>query len=339
LLGGKDVTVLMEDWISNPDKRARARLRALQSAEVCRQRAAHYGILARDRQGDLLGVAIAGGILRVLALASQYCITPAEVVRKARSAAGALGAHTNDVIATALEVFRFDGSPDGLGCAIAGGLQKLEELTVAARNAAVQAARALGALANNVIATALEVFRPDGSPDGLGCAIAGGLNVLEPLCVAQRLAVVAKARSEAGKLGGAASSEVCQRAAEAFEIILVSGKGDGLGYAIAGGLNVLEPLCVAQRLAVVAKARSEAIKAGNAACERAAKALGILDGAGNGDVVAFCSAGGLARLEHLSLQERIEAAEQAKRTNSAAGNQATQDDRKVCDFNCMFDSN
>jgi uncharacterized protein YbjQ (UPF0145 family) len=221
-------------------------------------------------------------------LASQYCITPAEVVRKARSAAGALGARTNDVIATALEVFRADGSPDGLGCAIAGELQKLEELTVAARNEAVQAARsaagALGAVANDAIATALEVFRADGGPDGLGCAIAGGLQKLEELTVAARNEAVQAARSAAGALGAAT-------------------------------------------------------KAGNVACERAAKWLGILDGAGNGDVVPFNDAGGLAKLEHLPLQKRIEAAEEARRKNSAAGNSAKQDERQVCDFNCVFDSN
>ena len=217
--------MLMEDWISNPDRRARARLRALQSAEVCRQRAAHYGILARDRQGDSLGVAIAGGIPRVLALASQYCITPAEVVKKARSAAGALGAVANDVIATVLEVFRPDGSPDGLGCAIAGGLHKLEALTVAARKEAVRAAR------------------------------------------------------------------------------------------------------------------SAAGKAGNAACELCARVLGILDGAGNGDVLAFCAAGGLAKLEHLPLQKRLEAAEAARRKNSGAGNSKRQIERQVCNFNCVFNSN
>jgi len=188
-------------------------------------------------------------------------------------------------------------------------------------------------------AEALQIILASGKGDGLGYAIAGGLKVLEPLSVAQRQEAVREARRKASKAGGAVSCKVCERAAEALEIILASGKGDGLGYAIAGGLKVLEPLSVAQRQEAVKEARRKASKTGNAACERAAKALGILDGAGDGDVVAFCAAGGLAKLEHLSLQERIEAAEQAKRTNSAAGNQAKQDGQKVCDFNCVFDSN
>jgi hypothetical protein len=89
----------------------------------------------------------------------------------------------------------------------------------------------------------------------------------------------------------------------------------------------------------VKEARDNAIKAGNAACELCAKALGILDGAGNGDVVAFCAAGGLAKLEHMPLQKRIEAVQKARRLNSDAGNQAKQVTQKVCDFNCLFDSN
>jgi hypothetical protein len=108
----------------------------------------------------------------------------------------------------------------------------------------------------------------------------------------------------------------------------------GLGFCIAGGLQKLEHLTAAERQAVVAKARSAAGKlgAGGKACERAARALGILDAAGNGDVFAYCKAGGLARLEHLSLQERLEAAEEAKRTNSAAGNRAKQETQQVCDL-------
>jgi hypothetical protein len=45
--GGGDITVLMDDWLSNPDKREQARMRALERVEMSRERAAHYGVLAR----------------------------------------------------------------------------------------------------------------------------------------------------------------------------------------------------------------------------------------------------------------------------------------------------
>ena len=177
----------------------------------------------------------------------------------------------------------------------------------------------------------------------LGYAIAGGWKVLEPLAVAERRAAVAAARLKASKAGGAASCKVCARTAEALEVILASGKADGLGYAIAGGLKVLEHLSVAGRRAAVAAARLKASKAGAAAsckvCERTAKALGILDDAGKGDILGFCSAGGLAVLEHLSLQERLDAVQKARRKNSGAGNQAKKATSGVCDFNCVVDSN
>ena len=106
----------------------------------------------------------------------------------------------------------------------------------------------------------------------------------------------------------------------------------GLGFCIAGGLQKLETLTVAARNEAVRAARSAAAKAGNAACELAAKMLGILDAAGNGDVLAFCAAGGLAKLEHLPLQKRIEAAEEARRKISAAGNSKRQIEQQVCDL-------
>ena len=109
--GGGDIKVLMDDWLLNLDKRERARMRALERVEVSRERAAQIGVLARDGTGDGLGVAIAGGTSRVLALASQYCVSPAEVVGAARSAAGALGAAANDIIATALSQRRLRFSP------------------------------------------------------------------------------------------------------------------------------------------------------------------------------------------------------------------------------------
>ena len=106
----------------------------------------------------------------------------------------------------------------------------------------------------------------------------------------------------------------------------------GLGFCIAGGFQKLEHLTAAGRQAAVKEARDNASKAGNAACELCAKALGILDGAGNGDVLAFCAAGGLAKLEHLPLQKRIEAAEEARRKISAAGNSKKQIEQQVCDL-------
>ena len=90
-------------------------------------------------------------------------------------------------------------------------------------------------------------------------------------------------------MGGAASSKVCERAAEALEIILASGKGDGLGYSIAGGLQKLEHLTVAARQAAVKAARSEAGTASSEACKRAAQALEILLPNGEGDGVCVCN--------------------------------------------------
>ena len=82
--------------------------------------------------------------------------------------------------------------------------------------------------------------------------------------------MVFQARCIAGGMGGAASCKVCERAAEALQIILTSVKGDGLGYSIAGGLNVLEPLSVTQRQDAVKEARRKAGKTGGAVSARAA---------------------------------------------------------------------
>ena len=90
-------------------------------------------------------------------------------------------------------------------------------------------------------------------------------------------------------MGGAASSKVRERAAEALEIILASGKGDGLGYSIAGGLQKLEHLTAAGRQAAVKAARSEACKVSSEASKRAAQALEILLPNGEGDGVCVCN--------------------------------------------------
>ena len=58
---------------------------------------------------------------------------------------------------------------------------------------------------------------------GLGFCIAGGLQKLEHLTVAARQAAVKAARSEAGKV----SNEVSNRVAQALDLLLSSGEGDG----------------------------------------------------------------------------------------------------------------
>ncbi len=134
-----------------------------------------------------------------------------------------------------------------------------------------------------------------------------------------------------GKLGGAASWKVCERAAEALEIILASGKGDGLGYAIAGGLNVLEPLCVAQRQAAVKAARSEANKACHQVCRAAAQALGLFKENGEADSYGYRMAGGLAVLEFMTLEQRIDAVAKAKIKNNAIRTEK----KEVIDFQSL----
>ncbi len=188
--------------------------------------------------------------------------------------------------------------------------------------------------------------------------------VLLKLSVAQRREAVTAARSAAGTLG----SEANERAAEALEITFASGKGDGafprprtparpathqlgallvclqspvccapapgLGFCIAGGLEVLSKLSVAERRAAVTAARSAAGTLGSEAKERAAQALGLLDASGKADIVGFCTAGGLAVLEPLSMQDRLAAVKKARRKSSAAGNKALTAFKEVFDFNC-----
>jgi hypothetical protein len=222
---------------------------------------------------------------------------------------------------------------DGLGFCLAGGLQKLEHLTVVARNDAVKAARSEAGTASSEAsqraAKAMQILLSIGEGDGLGFCLAGGLQKLEHLTVVVRNDAVKAARSEAGK----ASSKASQRAAKALQILLSSGEGDGLGFCLAGGLQKLEHLTAAARNAAVKAARLKASKTGNAACEHAARLLGILDGTGEkGDVVSICSAGGLPVLEHLSLQQRLDAAQEARSHNSVAGQQAQAITTAVFDF-------
>ena len=129
-------------------------------------------------------------------------------------------------------------------------------------------------------------------------------------------------------------SAACERAAETLEITLASGRGDGLGYAIAGGLTVLEQLSVAERRAAVKAAGLEASKAGTEVCERAARARGLFDACGKGDVVGYCAAGGIAVLEPLSLQERIAAVKRAHSTNARKSGEIRSAGAKVFHFNC-----
>jgi hypothetical protein len=104
--------------------------------------------------------------------------------------------------------------------------------------AARSTAGALGAVANNVIATAIEVFTSDGVADGLGCAIAGGFAVLSKLSVAHRRAAVTAARSAAGALGAVANNVI----ATAIEVFTSAVVADGLGCAIADVRGALEAL-------------------------------------------------------------------------------------------------
>ena len=52
----------------------------------------------------------------------------------------------------------------------------------------------------DVAAAALQLFLADGRPDGLGYAVAGGLAVLEPMTLPQRIAAVNAARKRASTL-------------------------------------------------------------------------------------------------------------------------------------------
>ncbi len=347
--GGKRITVLFDDWTKNPDKREIARMRCRErgriggeaSSAAAVEAAAEIDVLNADGVGDGLGVCLAGGVARVLALARELGTSPGLFLCVCAKCTGilhllCLSPSYLSAKNTAILIFLYLLSLSFLWAA---------DVVFAARCVA----GGMGSAACERAAEALEIMLASGKGDGLGYAIAGGWKVLEPLAVAERLAAVAAARLKASKAGGAASCKVCARTAEALEVILASGKGDGLGYAIAGGWKVLEPLAVAERLAAVAAARLKASKAGgeasgatgasSKAAERAAKALGILDDAGNGDILGFCTAGGLAVLEHLSLQERLDAVRKARRKSSEAGNQAKKATREVCHFHCVVDSN
>jgi hypothetical protein len=238
--------------------------------------------------------------------------------------------------AAEINVLNADGVGDGLGVCLAGGVARVLAF---AREFGISPGLFLCVCAKCTGILHLLCLAPSYLP-AKHTAILIFLYLLS-LSLLWAADVVFAARCVAGGMGSAA----CERAAEALEIMLASGKADGLGYAIAGGLKVLQHLSVAERLAAVAAARLKASKAGGATgasckvCERTAKALGILDDAGKGDILGFCSAGGLAVLEHLSLQERLDAVQKARRKNSGAGNQAKKATSGVCDFNCVVDSN
>ena len=167
------------------------------------------------------------------------------------------------------------------------------------------------------------MFMHDGVADGLGCAIAGGFAVRERECVCCVRVCVCT-----GLAIGATGLNNTYIIHNMIYIYII---------------QVLSKLSVAQRREAVTAARSAAgalgAVLGNEASKRAAKALGILDDAGNGDILGYCSAGGLPVLEHLSLQERLDAVQKARRKSSEAGNQAKTATREVFDFNCVFDSN
>ena len=91
--------------------------------------------------------------------------------------------------------------------------------------------------------------------DGVGFILAGGLAVLEPMTVPQRIAAVKAARKRA-RIGTLVAAEL-DVAAAALHLFLADGRPDGLGYAVAGGLAVLEPMTLPQRIAAVNAARNK----------------------------------------------------------------------------------
>ena len=207
--GGKRITVIFDDWIKNPDKRELARIRCRErgraSSAASVEAAAEMDVLNADGVGDGLGVCLAGGVARVLALARELGISHGLFLCVCAKCTGilhllCLAPSCLPAKHTAILIFLYLLSLSLLWAA---------DVVFAARCVA----GGMGSAACERAADALDIMLASGKGDGLGYAIAGGLKVLEHLSVAGRRAAVDAARLKASKAGGAASCKVCERAA------------------------------------------------------------------------------------------------------------------------------
>ena len=112
--------------------------------------------------------------------------------------------------------------------------------------------------------------------------------------------MLAAARSAAGVMG----NERNEVMAELLQLHHISsGRPDGLGHAVVGGLAALEHLSVQQRRDAVAEARSAAGIMGNEHNEIMAELLVLKWYVGRPDGLGYSCAGGLLELQHLSVPE------------------------------------